>query len=878
MKIYIISLLNSTKRRINVTNIMSKLNITNYTIIDAIDGSKLEHFYTYKNWRDPWSKLHLTKGEVGCALSHLLVWDKIISSDDISSIILEDDFIINNEKDFYILATYNGPVNFDLLYLGRKKMDNEPESQVNIDYLNLSSSALKSSLSYWTIGYILSKKGAQYLKNGKINSVPYKECIFPVDEYIPWMFGKNSIYGLENIPNNNNMNYYALDPPIITPNDSYISSSTYFSNPVPSSNNKIILITVATEYNDCVKRYKQSSMRYGFDPIILGLDDQWKGGNMSDGMGGGQKINLLKQYLSTLDTNTLIIFTDSYDVIINNHITEITDNYNTYYKDLIVFGSEKYCWPDTNLKNKYPETHAENKYLNSGNFMGWSDDIINLIKIPINDNDDDQLYYTHRFFESYPKTVLDYNNHIFLCLNNDYNLKIDYNKSCVNIKNNRPGFIHGNGPESTKNRLNRISNYCVHGWNIVYGYKNVNPTNILPRIMLIYENTPSYNELTINSILNIDYPKDNIIHVHVNNNNHNNIDQFINIESNSNIFQTLENMVEKYNCEYVFYINSNAVLENSNILRNLVYENKSIIGPLLKCKDSLFSNFWGDIDTDYFYKRSDDYIDLTNRQKQGCWNVPYIWHALLIHKAHFKSDMFTTNTDKGDGIDMAFCYNIRKNNCFMWMLNNQHYGYYYDHDINLLSFKHNKERWEHKYIINNFKTIDLGSDILKIQMFTPDFCSEILTIANQNNNWSRGGKTHYDNRINNIENHPTQDIHLNQLNLDELWQFIVNNYIQNIMWNTYKYSTKDINISFIVKYDLQTQKKLNPHHDSSSYTVNLCLNNNFQGGGCKFIRQNKTIINKDIGSILIHPGKITHYHEGLPITEGERFILVSFIN
>ncbi len=67
------------------------------------------------------------------------------------------------------------------------------------------------------------------------------------------------------------------------------------------------------------------------------------------------------------------------------------------------------------------------------------------------------------------------------------------------------------------------------------------------------------------------------------------------------------------------------------------------------------------------------------------------------------------------------------------------------------------------------------------------------------------------------------------------------------MWNTYKYSTKDINISFIVKYDLQTQNKLNPHHDSSSYTVNLCLNDNFQGGGCKFIRQNKTIINKDIG-------------------------------
>ena len=53
---------------------------------------------------------------------------------------------------------------------------------------------------------------------------------------------------------------------------------------------------------------------------------------------------------------------------------------------------------------------------------------------------------------------------------------------------------------------------------------------------------------------------------------------------------------------------------------------------------------------------------------------------------------------------------------------------------------------------------------------------------------------------------------------------------------------------------------------------------NFEGGGCRFIRQNKTVNNKDIGSVIIHPGKITHYHEGLAISAGKRYILVSFIN
>ena len=74
------------------------------------------------------------------------------------------------------------------------------------------------------------------------------------------------------------------------------------------------------------------------------------------------------------------------------------------------------------------------------------------------------------------------------------------------------------------------------------------------------------------------------------------------------------------------------------------------------------------------------------------------------------------------------------------------------------------------------------------------------------------------------------------------------------------------------------QRDLKPHHDASTYTVNICLNNNFQGGGCRFIKQNMDVVNRDIGSMIIHPGKLTHYHEGIPIKSGERYILVSFIN
>lgn len=894
MKIYIISLKRALENRIKIKETFQRLNITNYEIIDAIDGSMLEQYNIYKKWRDPWSHLHLTRGEVGCALSHNLVWKEIEESTEESAIVLEDDFVIANENEFCKLVSYEGKVNFHFMYLGRKKMSNVKEYNVDkskIEYLNLSDNIniVKSESSYWTIGYILSKNGAKYLRNEKqIESNVYEDKIFPVDEYIPWMFGKKAIYGLnEIIPFDTK--YWAINPSIVKPkNNAFSDSGTYFSDPVPVYTNEVTLLTVGTEENDCVKRYRQSCKRYGYNPIVLGLDTSWKGGDMAAGTGGGQKINFLKQYLSTLEKNTLIVFTDSYDVIANNHVTELLDAYKMYYNGKIVFGAECSCWPDTNLMDKYPTIDVENKYLNSGNFVGWSDDLKKITELPINNNDDDQLYYTHRFLESLQidnKIVLDYYNYIFVCLNGEHGINVELNKSCITVKGHRPSFIHGNGPATIKYRLNRLSNYCVAGWNSTYGYKCINNLNVLPKIIIIYEDFPNFSYKTIESILNLDYPKDLITYVYVYKDTHKNItkinEKFICIKSDNTLFKTLEDTVKKYNGEYVFYVNSHAVFENKNTIKSLLKEKKSVIAPLLKCKNALLSNFWGDIDNRNFYKRSEDYIELVNRDRQGCWNVPYIWFALLIHKNHFRNDLFIQNLDKGDGVDMAFCYNMRKSNYFLWLLNNEHFGYY-NEAIDLNSFRNNIEEWENKYLKESFRKNreikELGDNILKIDIFTEDFCTEILNVAKLNNNWSQGGKSYYDKRIGNTENHPTQDIHLNEIGLEEVWKFIVDNYISKIMWDTYYYSTKNINISFVVKYDLNIQKELKPHHDSSAYTVNLCLNNSFEGGGCRFIRQDKTVNNRDVGSLIIHPGRITHYHEGLSITGGERYILVSFIN
>lgn len=88
-------------------------------------------------------------------------------------------------------------------------------------------------------------------------------------------------------------------------------------------------------------------------------------------------------------------------------------------------------------------------------------------------------------------------------------------------------------------------------------------------------------------------------------------------------------------------------------------------------------------------------------------------------------------------------------------------------------------------------------------------------------------------------------------------------------------------MNFVVRYKPDEQPSLRPHHDSSTYTVNIALNRagiDFEGGGCRFIRYNCSIRATEMGWMLLHPGRLTHFHEGLQTTKGIRYIMVSFVD
>ena len=238
----------------------------------------------------------------------------------------------------------------------------------------------------------------------------------------------------------------------------------------------------------------------------------------------------------------------------------------------------------------------------------------------------------------------------------------------------------------------------------------------------------------------------------------------------------------------------------------------------------------------------------------------------------------------------------------MYLDNTEVYGYIYEgiKDIipgkalhkELYLFESAKHIWVKKYLhpdfynaIDNWEKLPVEEPCewaFEFPFVNELFCDQLVDEVNNINEWSPGGnKEITDKRINNVENVPTVDIHMAQIGFRKQWESIIHTYISKLVSYLYApFKTNGLNIAFVVKYEMGNQEHLNPHHDASVYSINITLNTpgvDFTGGGTRFVKQNKSVQVKK-GWALIHPGRLTHYHEGLPITKGKRFIFVSFVN
>ena len=168
---------------------------------------------------------------------------------------------------------------------------------------------------------------------------------------------------------------------------------------------RFIVITVATEDNDELQRFRDSCNRYNIPYLVLGLGDDWVSGRAENGVllepGGAQKIIYLRDEIKGWKNlqDTIIMFTDSYDVMFNGTPMEIIKRFREMNTPLL-FSAEKTCWPDEDISDAYPIVESDYRFLNSGGFIGYGDHIIKMINTEIDVEEDDQRFYSRYFLES----------------------------------------------------------------------------------------------------------------------------------------------------------------------------------------------------------------------------------------------------------------------------------------------------------------------------------------------------------------------------------------------------------------------------------------------------------------------------------------------
>ncbi|CAH8641227.1 unnamed protein product [Schistosoma intercalatum] len=189
-EIYFINLLRRPDRRQKMEYMLHQLGI-NAKHYAAIDGKNLTMKYfdelgikQLPGYTDPYHNRSLKFGEIGCFLSHYNIWIEMINNGYNRILVLEDDlrfapaFVRNLNK--VIKEADENVANWDLLYIGRKRMTKSEKRVPNTTSLTY------PDYTYWTLGYILNRNGAEKLLKQK----PLQKLI-AIDEYLPVMFNKH---------------------------------------------------------------------------------------------------------------------------------------------------------------------------------------------------------------------------------------------------------------------------------------------------------------------------------------------------------------------------------------------------------------------------------------------------------------------------------------------------------------------------------------------------------------------------------------------------------------------------------------------------------------------------------------------------------------
>ena len=317
MKTFVINLPQRADRLANFKIIND--DYISYEVFNAVDGRIFDYdvlvnmgFDIDHSWIDPILKTKLTKGEVGCFLSHWKLWEKCIELDE-PILVLEDDAVITDKFSYDELYRMKRK-GYDFIYLGWREMS---------ESIPIDDTFVKPVYPYWTLSYMVTPASARILLNEHA-----KKHIIPVDEYLPKCMEKLKVC--------------AYKENVVTPIDRKDGGSDVLAKSrydyFIDFNLKVV--TVATDPDKAGYLFK-SATKTNTQIENLGEGVKWEGGTM-EGQGGGHKINLVKEYLKDKRDSDVLLFLDGYDTFLSDRTDEIISRYMEFSQD-IVFSSERFC-------------------------------------------------------------------------------------------------------------------------------------------------------------------------------------------------------------------------------------------------------------------------------------------------------------------------------------------------------------------------------------------------------------------------------------------------------------------------------------------------------------------------------------------------------
>ncbi|KAF3981174.1 MAG: glycosyltransferase family 25 protein [Methylococcales symbiont of Hymedesmia sp. n. MRB-2018] len=210
--IFIINLKKQLNKKQHMEELCEKYNLA-VEFIDAVDGrllsaTEINSVYSeeqaMKNLRRP-----MTKGEIGCALSHKLIYQKMIDDDIETALIFEDDIQFDNALLSCLAEIDKLPKNWELMLLGHRGSSGYIQAKYSFWYskkLNQTHRIRRlAEAAYGSHGYYLNNRGARKLV----------QCLQLISRPIDHFTGVDKY-----------VNSYAVQNPVIVSDEILVQMST----------------------------------------------------------------------------------------------------------------------------------------------------------------------------------------------------------------------------------------------------------------------------------------------------------------------------------------------------------------------------------------------------------------------------------------------------------------------------------------------------------------------------------------------------------------------------------------------------------------------------------------------------------------------------